>query len=182
MPTTSQKSKTSRVEAELSTTEYAVLGILAEASSHGFAISKLLQADSEVGRVCTVRRPLVYRALDRLVEAGYATPVTTEKGNAGPRRVIHQVTAAGRRRLDRWLAAPVEHVRDIRIEFLLKVALLQRSDRSPVELIRRQRQVLSPTLDALDESRPDDHVELWRQHNATAAASYLDELEDRFVL
>ena len=115
----------------LSTTEYAVLGVLAEGTSHGFALAKLLAADSEVGRVFRVRRPLVYRALDRLVEAGYAEPVSTEKGDAGPQRVVHKITRRGRRQLDRWLAQPVEHVRDIRIEFLLKLALLDRRGRSP---------------------------------------------------
>lgn len=163
----------------LSITEYAVLGVLAEGPSHGFAISKQLAADGELGRVFTVRRPLVYRALDRLVEAGYAKPVSTEKGTAGPNRVIHRVTPPGRRGLDRWLTQPVEHVRDLRIDFLLKLALLQRSERSPIDLIKGQRTALDTTLKALDDSDvdPADHVELWRQHSAAAASAYLADLE-----
>ena len=165
-----------------SVTEYAVLGILAEEPSHGFAISKQLEAESDVGRVITVRRPLVYRALDRLVEAGYAEPVTTEQGE-GPQRVIHRVTRKGRNRLRAWLSQPVDHVRDLRIEFLLKLALLRRSEQSPLALIRAQRVALDPTLEALDdpELEPDDHVELWRQHNAAAATAYLEDLEARFA-
>ena len=165
----------------LSLTEHAVLGILAEEPSHGFAISKRLDGDSEVGRVFTVRRPLVYRALDRLVEAGYAEPVVTEKGE-GPQRVIHRVTRNGRRRLNTWLGHPVGHVRDLRIEFLLKLTLLTRSGKPPLGLIRAQRAVLAPTFEALEQP-PDesiDHVELWRLHNAAAAAGYLKELETRF--
>jgi PadR family transcriptional regulator AphA len=167
---------------QLSTTEYAVLGILAEGPSHGFALSKSLQADGEIGRVCRVRRPLVYRALDRLVETGYAEPVATEKGDAGPQRVIHRITRRGRYLLRKWLAEPVEHVRDLRIEFLLKLALLRRSDRSPLELITRQKAALAPTMRALDDSTlgTDDHVGLWRQHNAAAAGAYLDDLERRY--
>ena len=166
----------------LSTTEYAVLGVLAEGPSHGFAISKQLDPTAELGRVFTVRRPLVYRALDRLVEAEYAEAVSTEKGAAGPNRVIHRITPRGRRRLRRWLREPVEHVRDLRIEFLLKLALIRRSGNSPVNLIRDQRSALGSTLMALDErSEPDDHVELWRQHNAAAAAAYLDDLESLYA-
>ena len=163
----------------LSTTEYAVLGLLAERPSHGFAVSKRLDPDSDVGRVYTVRRPLVYRALDRLVEAGYAEPVSTEKGDAGPQRVIHRVTPRGRRRLHRWLGEPVGHIRDLRIEFLLKLALLRRSGRSPIDLIREQRAALDATLAALEDPKPHpgDHVELWRRHNAATAAAYLDDLE-----
>ncbi|MGH8947639.1 MAG: PadR family transcriptional regulator, partial [Acidimicrobiia bacterium] len=69
-----------------STTEYVVLGLLTEGPTHGFAISKVLQPGTNLGRVITVRRPLVYRALDRLVDAGLAEPAHTEPGAAGPNR------------------------------------------------------------------------------------------------
>lgn len=167
----------------LSVTELAVLGVLAEGPSHGFAISKQLAADSDLGRIFTVRRPLVYRALDRLVHDGYVTPVSTERGEAGPNRVIHRITPAGRRRLNYWLGEPAEHVRDLRIEFLLKLALIERQGRSPAALIQEQRAVLDATLAALDDpnNQPSDHVDLWRRHNAAAAASYLAELARRYA-
>lgn len=163
-----------------STTEYAVLGILASGPSHGFAISKQLGPETPVGRILTVRRPLVYRALDRMVEAGYAEPATTEKGDAGPNRIILRITPAGGRQLDRWLLEPVEHVRDLRIEFLLKLTLLERLGRSPADLIDQQRRTLTAILAALDDPHPRDHVELWRRHNAVAAAAFLDDLTSRF--
>ena len=167
---------------EPSLTEYAVLGLLAGGPTHGFAISKTLQPDTEVGRVITVRRPLVYRALDRLVDAGLAEPAHTEPGTAGPNRVIHRISRLGRRRLDSWLGSPVGHVRDMRIEFQLKLALLQRLRRSPLQLVVAQRETLDPTLAALDvsSSGPVDHLELWRRHNAVAAASYLESLERHY--
>ncbi len=163
----------------LSVTEYAVLGILAEEPSHGFAIARELGPGGEIGRLYTVRRPLVYRALDRLVDLGFARPVSTEKGDGGPNRVIHRVTPRGRRQLGRWLSQPVEHVRDLRIEFLLKLALLRRKGQSPIELIRAQRAALAPKLSALDDLSDGqvDHVELWRFHNGAAAAAYLADLE-----
>lgn len=165
-------------ELQPSNTEYAVLGLLAERPTHGFAISKALDPDGEVGRVLTVRRPLVYRALDRLVEGRLAEPFHTESGTAGPNRLIHRITPNGRRKLNRWLQQPVDHIRDLRIEFLLKVTLLERNGKSPLELIQRQRLVLKPTLDALDLPTETmiDHVELWRRHNASAAHAYLDHL------
>jgi len=167
---------------EPSLTEYAVLGLLAEGPTHGFAISKALRPDTEVGRVITVRRPLVYRALDRLVDAGLAAPGHTEPGVAGPNRVIHRMTRAGRRRLETWLSSPVGHVRDMRIEFQLKLALLQRLGRSPLELVVLQRRALEPTLAALDVPAEGsvDHLELWRRHNAVAATSYLESLERHY--
>lgn len=166
----------------LSPTECAVLGLLGEAPAHGFALSKELEVDADVGRVLTVRRPLVYRALDRLVEGGLVEPVTIEKGDAGPKRVVHSITDDGRRYLEEWLDEPVEHVRDLRLDFLLKVALHRRAGTSPLELIEAQRMALQPTLSALD--RPamgDDHVELWRRHNGLAVAAYLDDLASRYA-
>jgi PadR family transcriptional regulator AphA len=161
----------------LSVTEHAVLGLLAEGPSHGFALARQLQADHEVGRILTVRRPLVYRALDRLVASALAVPVQTEKGDAGPNRKIHRVTGEGRQMILRWYDEPVEHVREIRLEFLLKVTLLERSGMSPLALIRAQRAALDATIDALDDPTQNDHVDLWRRHVGLAAASYLDELE-----
>lgn len=167
---------------ELSITECAVLALLGERPTHGFALARHLAADGEIGRVFTVRRPLVYRALDRLVDAGLAQPVSTEKGRAGPKRIIHGITAAGRARLDDWLAEPVRHVRDLRIEFLLKLTMLLRSQGSPITLIMKQREALDGTLSALDETSPDpdDPVELWRRHQAAAAGSYLEALQDLY--
>jgi PadR family transcriptional regulator AphA len=164
---------------ELSVTEHAVLGLLAEGPSHGFALSKQLEAEADVGRILTVRRPLVYRALDRLVENGLAETVHTEKGDSGPNRVIHRVTRDGRRELSSWLHRPVAHVRDIRIEFLLKVALLRRSKRSPAPLLEAQRTSLESTLAALGDPVTNDHVEIWRRHVARAASAFLDELAAR---
>lgn len=165
---------------ELSVTEYAVLGLLAEGPNHGFVLSKQLEGDSDIGRILTVRRPLVYRALDRLVHNSLAEPVHTEKGDSGPNRVVHRVTGAGRRELRRWLSLPVDHVRDMRIELLLKIALLIRSQTSPASLIEAQRKLIQPTLRALEGALSNDHVEIWRQHSARAAGTFLEELAELY--
>ncbi|MFH1330939.1 MAG: PadR family transcriptional regulator [Actinomycetota bacterium] len=164
---------------QLSLTEHAVLGLLAEGPSHGFALSRALEPGGPVGRILTVRRPLVYRALGRLVSAGLAEPVRMEAGDAGPRRAIHRITPPGRRWLRRWLSQPVEHVRDLRLEFLLKLELLQRFGASPAALVARQRAALHDALAALEEGAEGttDPVELWRAHNAAAAAAFLAHLE-----
>ena len=51
---------------ELTTGEWAVLALVEEAPTHGFAVAKLLAPGGEVGRVWAMRRPLVYRTLDVL--------------------------------------------------------------------------------------------------------------------
>jgi len=44
---------------ELTAGEWAVLALLAEAPTHGFAIAKAMAPEGEVGKVWSVRRPLV---------------------------------------------------------------------------------------------------------------------------
>lgn len=81
-----------------------------------------------------------------------------------------------------WLSQPVEHVRDLRIEFLLKLVLLHRSGTPPLALVEGQRAALHETLIALENpaSEITDPIELWRKHNAAAVAAYLVHLEDLY--
>ncbi|MEM7276318.1 MAG: PadR family transcriptional regulator [Actinomycetota bacterium] len=158
-------------------TEWVVLALLAEGPTHGFAIARQLSADADLGRILTVRRPLVYRALDRLVADGAARPGRQEPGDAGPTRTIHRATAAGHRAVERWLRTPVVHVRDLRVDFLVKLRLLERRGDDPGPLVAAQRIALSETLDHLIE-RPvgggGDVVDRWRAHNASAVVGFLD--------
>ncbi len=160
----------------LSVTEWVLLGLLREDSSHGFALAKQLRRDTDLGRILTVRRPLVYRALDRLVGLGLVEPESTEPGDSGPTRTVHRITASGLEAIDRWLEEPVDHVRDLRVEFLVKLRLLERSDRAPDRLIAAQRSALGRTLERLTDRPGGDVVDLWRAESAMAAKRFLDEL------
>ena len=66
-------------EKSLGAGAWAVLALTAEGPTHGFAVAKALGSDGEIGRVWSLSRPLVYRALDELVEAGLV-----EKGAVEP--------------------------------------------------------------------------------------------------
>ena len=107
----------------LSLTDWVVLGVLAEEPRHGFAVAKELGRDAELGQLWTVRRPLVYRAIDHLLEIGFAEPRFVEPGDQGPHRTVIAATRVGRARLRRWLDEPVEHPRDVRATLLVKLAL-----------------------------------------------------------
>jgi DNA-binding PadR family transcriptional regulator len=122
----------------LSLTDWVVLGVLAEEPRHGFAVAKELGRDAELGQLWTVRRPLVYRSIDHLLELGFAEPRSVEPGDQGPYRTVIAPTRAGRARLRRWLAEPVEHPRDVRAVLLVKLALLARRGQPRAPLARRQ--------------------------------------------
>ncbi|HSQ36301.1 MAG TPA: PadR family transcriptional regulator [Acidimicrobiia bacterium] len=166
--------------ARVSLTEWAVLAALAEQPAHLFAVARLLAKDGALGRVLTLRRPLVYRAADRLAAGGLCRPDHSEPGEGGPERTVYRITAAGRRALERWLGEPVAHVRDLRTEFLLKVLLTVRAGRSPLPLVKAQQEALAPTFAALAADAGHDEVGLWRQHSAAGAKAFLAELAARF--
>jgi DNA-binding PadR family transcriptional regulator len=122
----------------LSLTDWVVLAVVAEAPRHGFAVARELAPDATLGEVWTVPRPLVYRAIDRLRDAGLAEPVRVEAGAQGPHRTVYRATRSGAGRVARWLDRPVEHPRDVRTELLVKLLLRARRGRPLAPLARRQ--------------------------------------------
>ena len=164
-----------RPRKRVSLADHAVLALLAERPRHGWAIVRELAPDGELGRVWTLSRPLAYRAMDDLEARRLARTTGTEPGQ-GPRRVIFAPTAAGRREVEQWLASPVEHLRDVRTELLLKLLFYQRSGRDPRPLVREQQRTLRPIFAALNAaaSRPQaDLVDLWRYESADSVRRFL---------
>jgi PadR family transcriptional regulator AphA len=156
-----------------------VLGAIAEGPTHGFAVAQLLAADGALGQVWTLPRPVVYQVLKKLVQLGLVSERSTERSDRGPVRTIVGVTPTGRRELRRWLAEPVDHVRDVRSLLLLKLALLERSHGNRRPLIEAQRHKLLPLLTALGRLR--DQAEgferilaEWRFASSEATLHFLD--------
>jgi PadR family transcriptional regulator AphA len=160
--------------------EWTVLALLSQRPAHGFAVSLLTAPDGELGRIWRIPRPVVYRAIGRLLEAGLITPESVEPG-LGPQRTIYSVTPQGRDEAERWLHTPVEHVRDMRSHLLIKLALLHRAGRDPAGLLERQRAALDPIARAIQAPRPeadgfDEILLAWRRATAAAALGFLDNI------
>jgi PadR family transcriptional regulator AphA len=164
---------------KFSLAEYVVLSLVAEGPTYGFAVARLLEPTASIGRVFHVPRPVVYRSIDRLIEAGMVVPGRVEAGNRGPQRTLISATASGRKTSQRWLTLPVAHVRDIRTELLVKLALLGLTRRSSTALIEAQRRLLEPIVAALGDQREkaegfDRTLASWRYETAQAALRFLD--------
>lgn len=160
--------------------EWTVLAVVRERPAHGFAIAALTARGGDLGRVWQMPRPVIYRALSRLEEAGLVAPKDVESGG-GPPRTIYAITRTGRTAVDRWLGEPVGHVRELRSQLLMKLALLHRRGLSSASLIEAQRAVLVPVLDAVAAEREraegfDAVLSSWRHGNVLAALRFLDEL------
>jgi DNA-binding PadR family transcriptional regulator len=166
---------------DLSLGEWAVLGLLVTAPAHGFALAKELKAEGRWGRIWTVPRPLVYRALIALEARNLISMDRAEESRFGPRRAVFQATSSGKAAFSRWLNKPVEHYRDARSQLLLKLAFLWTRDESAESLLSAQLAVIEPIFEGLEEKLSDaedfDHtLALWRFESAQALIRFVERL------
>lgn len=106
--------------------EYAVLGLLRLRPMHGYEMTCAL-VDEGLSVVCPVEQSTLYTYL-RNVEARGLVEWTEERVGLRPPRKTFALTAAGRETVDGWLRRPVERMREVRLEFLLKLFFLARLD------------------------------------------------------
>ena len=139
-----------QAERDLAPGEWSTLALLANSPAHGWALAKELSRTGEVGRVWSVGRPLVYRAIDVLERRGLIAQVGSEPGARGPNRALFKATPRGRDELARWLSEPVDHVRDVRSLFLLKLVLIERAGLESRPLLLAQRAVTLPAVSGLE--------------------------------
>jgi DNA-binding PadR family transcriptional regulator len=142
-------------EKHLTSSEYCLLALLVEAPRHGWSLAAILAREGELGSIWSMARPLVYTSLRRLEADGCIETAGIERGDRGPHRVIFKATSKGEKLAREWLVQPVEHVRDIRSLFLVKIVLTQRLGHDPEPLLVSQRSVMTPFVGWL-EARLDD--------------------------
>ena len=160
-----------------------MLALLAEGSTHGFAIARAMAEDGEIGRVWSMRRPRVYYAIEALTRVGFAQAAETMPSRSGPDRTVLRITPSGRDAVAEWLAAPVEHVRDARSLLLLKLLFLDRREIDPGPLLRAQRARFETIVERLQASVDladgfDATLLRWRLETAGAAVRFIDAVLD----
>ena len=166
---------------DLSPAEWASLALLVEQPAHGFAVARALAPDGEVGRVWSCSRPLVYRALGVLTDAGLVEQRGSEPSAAGPRRRMLAATRSGRRAVQRWLQEPATHVRDLRSDLMLKLLFLSRRGEDASALLAEQHAALEPVVEGLETAVADADgfdrlLYLWRLESARAALRFVEDV------
>jgi DNA-binding PadR family transcriptional regulator len=164
---------------ELSLTEWLILSLCCEGPTHGFAVARLLAQQGELGQVWRVPKPVIYRGLARLEQLGLVRTVGEQPTNLGPVRSVVEATPDGRKAAARWLATPVRHIRDVRSELMVKLALLDRSGADARSLLTAQREQLAPIGAALADRLAgadgfDRTLARWRYETVSAALRFLD--------
>ena len=174
---------TRTAEQELLLGEWACLGVLYGAPTHGFAIAARLKPEGDVGRVWSLSRALTYRSLEQLTNRGYIHAVGEQPGIAGGNRTILAITRAGRSQLRKWLSTPVVHLRDLRSELLLKLIIADLCSIDVRAMLEQQRDhiagLAAAIADHVDDGSPVDVVDLWRMESSQAAVRFLDRIAAR---
>jgi PadR family transcriptional regulator, regulatory protein AphA len=126
-----------RPTTRLSTTEYAVLGMLSWGEQSGYELKKI--AEAGVGYLWTAAKSHVYAVLPSLVRGGYATSRRVTQASR-PDKQLYRITRRGRAAFRDWLEEPAEG-RGERSTFLLKLFFGdQMSKEALVAHIERRRQ------------------------------------------
>jgi DNA-binding PadR family transcriptional regulator len=108
--------------------EHAILVSLSEQSGSGLDLTR--RFDRSIGFFWTATHQQIYRVLGRMEGDGWVR--STQVAQQGrPDKKVYDVTAAGRRELERWLAEPLDR-EQYRSDLAVKLRAASYGDRGPL--------------------------------------------------
>lgn len=119
------------------TVEYALLGFVYEQPTHGYEIYQQLADPQGLWQVWRMKQSQLYALLTKLEDEGYLV-TTLQPQEARPPRKVYSLTAVGRATFEQWLITPVNHGRQMRLEFLAKLYFAYRQGPSVVQPLLEQ--------------------------------------------
>ena len=142
--------------------EHALLALLDQhddGASHGYELARQFDEGQPLGNIIRLEAGMIYHHLKKLERLGWVSS-SSVKGERTARRTV-QLTERGREELRLWLAAPVAHTREIRLEFLFKLYFALQIDAAQASrLVSEQRQACLRFREVLlaedDSVEPDD--------------------------
>lgn len=170
------------IKAEISRNpaEYPVLGILTLGEAHGYDICRRLHKG--IGPIWKLGKSQVYALLSRLERDGLVAHERMGQENL-PARNMFRITPTGEEAFREWLDAPVNHVRDMRLEFLTKLWFARQADPDHERtLIEQQLAVCGEKVKRLEDLEASCSTEIesrsigFRLTIVRAAISWLEEL------
>jgi DNA-binding PadR family transcriptional regulator len=108
-----------RRQAPLST-EYILLGLVAQGPVHGYDLHKKLATLDGLSSIWHVKQSQLYALLDKLETLGFLQAIPTT-GAAYALRKQYHITETGRQAFADWMLSPVQHGREMRQDFLARL-------------------------------------------------------------
>jgi PadR family transcriptional regulator AphA len=103
---------------------------------HGYEMMCFL-GDEGLDAVCPVEQSTLYTYL-RNVETRHLVTWTEERVGLRPPRKTYALSPQGREIIEDWLRRPVERMREVRLEFLLKLFFLNLTDYAAMKILLAQ--------------------------------------------
>jgi PadR family transcriptional regulator AphA len=161
--------------------EYLILGALAGGPLHGYDLYQYLE--EHLGRIWTLGRSQTYALLSRMEQAGLVAH-ERQAQEKRPDRKVFSLTPTGRKKVSLWVKTPVNHVRDLRLEFLAKIHFLKLSDQKLLKkLIESQEGVCKDKLSKIKERKRSATADIecltcdFRLSQTKAALLWLEDLK-----
>jgi PadR family transcriptional regulator, regulatory protein AphA len=133
------------------TTGLALLGFLYEKPMYGYEIHQRISDPAGLGQVWDLKQSQLYAQMAKMEEDGLvSTEIITQE--ARPPRKFFLLTPTGTQVYQEWLHSPVDHSRDMRLDFLVKLYFVQKEGPEAVRsLVERQREVCQHWIRYQDE-------------------------------
>jgi DNA-binding PadR family transcriptional regulator len=164
------------------TTELALLGFLNEQPMYGYEIHQRMSDPSGLGQVWQLKQSQLYALMGKLEEEGFLSSELQLQETRPARKVFH-LTPSGNQVFLEWLCSPVEHSRDMRLDFLVKLYFIQKEgNEALIQLIQKQLEVCQCWLKYQADHSPTDQnppVYEWyvRQFRTKQIQAFQDWLE-----
>ncbi len=143
--------------------EYALLGFLYEGPCHGYEMHKRVTDPDGIGMVWGVKIANLYAQLAKLEKEGLISG-RKKTADTRPTRMEYSLTPKGKAAFVDWLYLIVNHPRDIRQEFMVRLFFLNKIQPERTrEIIGTQLEVCRTWMDQLD--HPDTHEPTEYFHN-----------------
>ena len=167
------------------TTELALLGFLNEQPMYGYEIHQRMSDPSGLGQVWQLKQSQLYALMGKLEEEGFLSS-ELQMQETRPARKVFQLTPTGSQVFLNWLHSPVEHSRDMRLDFLVKVYFLRGQGNEALnKLIQKQREMCQGWLKFQADHSPADqtpplyewYVRQFRTQQIQAFMTWLDQCQ-----
>ncbi len=106
------------------TMDFILLGIIQQKPTHAYDLYRTLTGSEELKTLWTFRQSRLYAVLDKIEKNGLIS-TSIDQESSLPVRKICTLTAEGESVFENWLHNPVEHMNEIRSDFLGKLYFLK---------------------------------------------------------